>query len=311
IETARAQVDRLVVMVAHHPSQTIPGELRKAWLEEIHPNCEIHLVPDELADDPREWADFTVRHLGRAPDVVFSSESYGDAFAEHMGSRHVMVDASRLVVPISGTLVREAPLRHLNRLEPCVRAHYVQRVVLIGAESTGKTTLAQKLAEHFSTVWVPEFARAHWERKMQGRTLDDPPPGWTREEFVDIALGQQASENAAARIANGVLICDTNAFATGTWFERYQHTRDPEVDAIGARDKVDLYLHTAPDVLFVQDGVRDGEKIREWMDRRFAEQLRGSTTPVLRIEGEYETRFRQAVSAIDRLLMATAVGQNS
>ena len=53
IDTARRQVDRLIVMIADHPSQTIPGELRQAWLEEIHPDCEIHLVPDELEDDSR------------------------------------------------------------------------------------------------------------------------------------------------------------------------------------------------------------------------------------------------------------------
>ncbi len=75
IDSARRQVDRLVVILAHHPSQTIPGEVRKSWLEEIHPDCEIHLVPDELEDDSQQWADFTVRHLGRAPDVVFSSEA--------------------------------------------------------------------------------------------------------------------------------------------------------------------------------------------------------------------------------------------
>jgi len=73
IETARRGCDRLVVLLPHHPSQKIPGELRRDWLREIHPDCEIHLVPDELEDDGEAWARFTGRHLGRAPDVVFSS----------------------------------------------------------------------------------------------------------------------------------------------------------------------------------------------------------------------------------------------
>src|SRR5215211_7907725 len=137
IDSARRQVDRLVVILAHHPSQTIPGELRKAWLEEIHPDCEIHLVPDELEDDSQAWANFTVAHLGRAPDVVFTSEDYGPRFAACMGCRHVMVDRERTTVPISGTRVRAAPLDHLDLVEPCVRAYFVRRVVLIGAESTG------------------------------------------------------------------------------------------------------------------------------------------------------------------------------
>lgn len=302
IEQARAQVDRLIVMVAHHPSQDIPGELREAWLREIHPDCEIHLVADELADDSREWAEFIQRYLGRAPDVVFSSEDYGPVYAGLMGSRHVMVDRARATVPVSSTRVRSSPLDHLDFLEPCVRAYYVKRVVVIGAESTGKTTLSSRLAERFHTVWVPEFGREHWERKLAGRRLSDPPPFWSPDEFMEIATEQQARENQAAALANRVLFADTNAFATGTWQERYHHVRHAGVDAVGARDKVDLYLFTAPDIAFVQDGFRDGEHIREWMDRRFAEQLKGGPTPVVRIAGPYDARLETAVRAVEGLL---------
>ncbi len=302
IDSARRQVDHLVVMVAHHPSQVIPGELRKAWLEMIHPDCDIRLVPDELPVDSRLWAEFTIDYLGRAPDVVFTSEEYGPEFARYMGSRHTMIDEPRSTVPISGTKVRSAPLDHLDWLEPCVRAYFVRRVVLIGAESTGKTTLAQLLARHFETEWVAEFGREHWEQKVAGLSMADPLPAWTPEEFVHIAREQQSRENALAGIANKVLFCDTNAFATGTWFERYYHARHPEVDAIGASDKVDLYLITAPDVPFVQDGFRDGETIRGWMHARFVEQLAAGSTPTCLLRGSYSERLSTAIEAVERLL---------
>ena len=302
IDTARRQVDRLIVMIAHHPSQTIPGELRRAWLEEIHPDCEIHLVPDELEVDSRQWADFTVRYLGRPPDVVFTSEDYGPEYARLMGARHVMVDHARAEIRVSGTLIRSAPLEHLEFLEPCVRAHFVRRVVLIGAESTGKTTLAQHLAERFDTTWVPEYGREHWEKKVVGLSMSDPFPNWSHEEFVHIAVEQQARENRLAREANRVLICDTNAFATGTWHERYYNHRDIRVDAIGAADKVDLYLLTAPDVAFVQDGFRDGEKIRDWMHEAFRTQLARGPTPWRLIVGPYEERFEAAEAAVVALV---------
>lgn len=302
IRTARAQVDRLVVLLPHHPSQAIPGELRKTWLEETHPDCEIHLVPDELEDDTAAWAAFTIAHLGRAPDVVFSSEDYGPRFAALMGSTHVMVDRDRSVVSVSARAIRAAPLEHLNFLEPCVRAYYVKRAVLIGAESTGKTTLAELLARHYQTTWVPEYGREHWEQKIAGHDLLASPPGWADEEFVHIAQEQQRRENEAARAANRVLICDTNAFATGTWHERYRGKRDARVDAIGQRDRVDLYLLTSPDIPFVQDGVRDGEHIREWMHDRFVEQLATMKMPTAALRGSIEERMADAVRAIDALL---------
>lgn len=298
IESARRQVDHLIVLIAAHPEQRISGELRKAWLEEIHPDCEIRLVPDELENDSRQWADFTIRYLGRAPDVVFTSEDYGPVYAELMGSRHVMIDRDRAAFPVSGTMIREDPLSHLDMLEPCVRAHFVRRIVLIGAESTGKTTLAQQLAERFSTVWVPEYGREHWERKLAGRTLSDLPPSWSHDEFVEIAEEQQRRENFAARTANRILICDTNAFATGTWHERYYQSRDERVDVIGAADCVDLYLLTTPDVPFVQDGYRDGEHIRLWMHQRFVDQLTSGVVDWTLVHGPYSRRFQLAEAII-------------
>jgi NadR type nicotinamide-nucleotide adenylyltransferase len=304
IDTARRQCDRLVVLLPHHPSQKIPGELRKAWLEEIHPDCEIHLVPDTLGpDDTQGWAEFTIDHLGgRPPDVVFSSEDYGPRFAACMGCRHVMVDRDRATFPISGTRVRQSPLEWLDYLEPCVRAHFVRRVVLVGAESTGKTTLAELLAKRFDTRWVPEFGREFSEKKMGGLDPTGPLPPWDSGEFVHIAAEQQRRENAAARIANMVLFCDTNAFATGLWHERYMGARCGDVDAIGVRDRADLYLLADPDFPFVQDGLRDGEHIREWMHGRFVEELSKLKTPVLRLTGPLESRLKQSSDAVESLL---------
>jgi NadR type nicotinamide-nucleotide adenylyltransferase len=302
IDTARAQCDRLIVVLPHHPSQKIPGELRKEWLEEIHPDCEIHLVPDELDNDSEQWAKWTIDYLGRSPDVVFTSEDYGEPFARFMNCRHVMVDRERNTVPISGTKVRERPLEHLDFLEPCVRAYFVRRVVLIGAESTGKTTLAEKLAQHFNTIWVPEYGREYWENKVAGLSMDGPLPGWTSDEFVTIAQEQQRRENEAARAANKILVADTNAFATGTWHERYMGHRSNDVDAVSHSDRVDLYLLTEADFPFVQDGWRDGESIRDWMHGRFIEELARVNTPVLRLRGTFDDRMREAIREVTLLL---------
>jgi HTH-type transcriptional repressor of NAD biosynthesis genes len=172
IETALAQVDHLDVLVCSRPEQTIPGELRARWLQEIHPTAQVRTIVDPGEDDNSKfWAEYTLRILGRAPDVVFTSEDYGEAYARFLGCRHVMVDRERKRIPISGSLLRAGPLRYWEYLDPCVRAYFAKRVSVVGAESTGTTTLARALAEHYRTVCVPEYGREYCE-KMEIKGLN-------------------------------------------------------------------------------------------------------------------------------------------
>ena len=171
----------------------------------------------------------------------------------------------------------------------------MKRVVIVGAESTGKTTLAMALAEHYQTTWVPEFGRLYTEARRPRGEL------WHSDEFTFIATEQVRMEDALARIANRVLICDTDAFATAIWHERYLGKPSAEVLAI-ARRACDLYILTDVDTPFVADDIRDGESIRKWMHDRFHDELSRMTTPILVVSGPHEQRLATAIARIDARL---------
>lgn len=300
IDYARARVDELTVIVCRRPGEQPPAELRAAWLAEIHPDARVVVVEDAVdADDSRGWAEYTVSQLGFAPDVVFTSEDYGARFARFLGCEHVSVDRARAAFPVSGTAVRRDPLGCWEFLEPPVRAYYARRVCLVGAESTGKTTLARALAEHYATVWVPEYARELSARKLAA----DGCYRWRSEEFAHIARTQCAREEAAARRCNRLLVCDTDAFATSVWHRRYVGARSAEVEEIAARcRRPDLYLLTGADAPFVQDGTRDGEAVRGWMHETFVAELEAQRRPFRLLSGSQRERFEAAVGHVDELL---------
>jgi HTH-type transcriptional repressor of NAD biosynthesis genes len=303
IDTAQSRVDHLTIIVCDEAGQTIPGPLRAAWLREIHPQATVLCIDDHYgADDSALWARLTVEWLGSAPDAVFTSEEYGARYAALMGSAHIQVDRERAHVPCSGTLVRADPLACWHYLEPCVRAYFARRVCIVGAESTGKTTLAQALADHYHTAWVPEYGREFTAVKLAG----PEPDVWRSEGFTAIAAEQSRREDRAARDANRVLICDTDAFATSIWHERYMGVPSGAVLAIAAPRRYDLYLLPDTNVPFVQDGLRDGEHIRQWMHDRFVEELRHTGRPYALLSGDYAARMRQAIELIDGILNVTA-----
>ena len=307
IETALAQVDHLDVLVCARADQTISGELRADWLREIHPQAHVRVVDDRGKDDDSQfWAEYTIQTLGYAPDVVFTSEDYGDAYAQFLGCRHVMVDRTRARVPVSARQIRSAPLRYWEYMEPCVRAHFTKRICVVGAESTGTTTLAEDLARHYKTVCVPEYGREYCER-LQASGFDLWTYQWRSEEFTEIAEKQRELEDQLACEANRLLISDTDALATGIWHERYIGSVSSAVDAIAATQHHDLYLLTDRDIPFVQDGLRDGETIREWMTRRFEEVLTLRSQRWIKVSGTREERIAKAVAAIDARLAEPSV----
>ena len=299
IETAESQCEEVVVILCARKSETIPASTRAGWIQKIHPKVRIVIIDDNKLDDDdsKAWAKFTIDLLGYTPDAVFTSESYGEPYAAFMGAEHVLVDIDRKKFPISGTMVRENPARHLQFLEPPVRAYFAKRIVIIGAESTGKTTLAQALAKHYGTVWVPEYGRFYTE----GRIHSDKHQKWRTEEFVVIARAQNCMEDALAEHSHRLVICDTDAFATGVWHERYVGSRSPKVEKIAQDNHHDLYIVTGDEIPFVQDEIREGEHTRHVMHEKFIERLREDKKPYIVVRGTPEERLAIAVREIDRL----------
>ena len=172
IETASSNCEKLFVLVCWKHEQSVPIESRVTFIKEVHPEVNVVPVFDNLDDDDTiGWANYTMQTLGFSPDVVFSSELYGDGYAKAMGAKHVMVDLDRNKIPCSATMIKSNPIEHLDFLAPCVRAYYVKRVCLLVAESTGTTTLAEKLAKHYKTNWVQEYGREYSLKKWNGKNM--------------------------------------------------------------------------------------------------------------------------------------------
>ena len=301
IGAALREAQRVSVLVCSTAAQTIASELRAEWIRRSFPSADV-LVLDQDAlgledDDSAGWAVATLAAVDERPDAVFSSEAYGDAYAAAMGATHRLVDRDRVVVPISGTDIRRNPLAHLDSLEPHVRAHYVKRICVIGAESTGKTTLARKLAEHFDTVWVPEYGRKYSE--THHKQFGD---AWTTTEFIHIAEQQALLEDRLAELANRVVICDTDVFTTARFHEAYTGAVDPELERRGAARRYDLYLLCALDAPFVQDGWRTDGPHRRAMDAGFRRFLLASGAAWVELDGPYANRLDRAVAAVERVL---------
>jgi HTH-type transcriptional repressor of NAD biosynthesis genes len=307
IETALKQSEKLTIILCQNDKKySINPEIRAGWIKELYPEVKVIIYHHGDALDSTSldispiWAELTVKLLRFVPDVVFSSEVYGKTYAECMGSKHIMVDNKRKKVPISGTLVRSNPYLFWQYLSEPVRGYYSKRVVILGAESTGTTTLTKALARHYRTSWAPEYGRTYCEGRRTAKNRNN----WTADEFIHIASVQNALEDFLARKSNKLLICDTDAFATRLWFERYLSYLYPKLDEITNTDNKSLYILTGDEIPFVQDGTRDGEQIRHQMHQRFIEELDKHHLKYIIVKGSRSNRRLQAIKEIDKLFVA-------
>lgn len=304
IRAARSRCARVTVQVLASAVESIPVETRAGWIRREHPDVHVVTGVDETRVDFEDEAIWdlhmaVIRDLLDAPvDAVFTSDDYGAELARRLDSTWVQVDPGRAQLSVSGTAVRADVPSHWWALPTSVRESLCLRVVVLGAESTGTTTLARALAEHRGVPWIPEFGREWSEIRPGG--LAAP---WHSAEFDLIAVEHQRQEVEAMRTSpRPLVVSDTDVLATAVWHERYVGARSASVEARAKSWQPDLYILTGDEIPFVQDGMRDGEHLRHDMARRFREVVTESGVPWIEVTGSPDERLHAALARIEELL---------
>ncbi|MGH6940297.1 AAA family ATPase [Hypericibacter sp.] len=294
----------LDVMLNTRDEDPIPGALRQRWLEDqFRGLARIHRFHNDLPEDEAGVPDFWQRWNqailkilgGKAPDLLFASESYGQRLATDLGARYVPVDTPRDAVPISATRVHAGIGEHWDLLLPEARPSFLKRVAIIGPESCGKTTLARRLAAAHRTVHVPEFARSYLE-------ATDPAKYPDLADIGIIGAGHAASEDALARQASRLLVLDTDHLCTAVWSEVALGQVPAPVEAEIAARPYDLRLLLADDVPFAPDPLRYAGQERQMKLVHFTDALDRRGLAYKIIDGGWTERTKKAASAVDALM---------
>lgn len=179
-------------------------------------------------------------------------------------------------------------------------------IAVLGAESTGKTTLAEALAARIAaesglaTTWTGEWLRARCER--EGR----PPDRSEQRAIAD----EQARRIAAAAAGHEVVVCDTTPLMTAVYSRWVFADRSLDADTVAWQRRCALTLLTAIDLPWVADGLqREGEHVREPVDAHLRELLTAHALPFAVIGGQGDERLERAVDAVAPLVLRRLRGE--
>lgn len=238
---------------------------------------------------------------GEKIDVVFCGSDY----SEESFWNKCYPDADFYVFErdgISSTAIRENPLAHWDELPVAVRPYYVKKVLIIGSESTGKSTLTINLAHYFNTNYIEEAGR---EISVRSGDDDKMLPG----DFTEILMTQKMMEIKAIEQSNRVLFEDTDCLTTyfylGFWNDGDKGPNGTLAKAIDGLNDYDLILFLEPDVEFVNiDNDRNVEIERE--REKYSEKLKAILKETGRsfhsVSGDYEERFNTAVELVKKMM---------
>jgi HTH-type transcriptional repressor of NAD biosynthesis genes len=295
--------------MCHNSTQNIPGEVRFDALCEIYKdnkNVKIYSVDDGYLpqhDTDVEskdvfyslWVPFVRAHISDL-DAVFTSEVYGDDFANYLAIKHVSVDQERFKHKISGTKMRENPLKSWEFIPHILKPFFVKKIALMGPESVGKSTMSMKLAEHFETNYVEEYGRTIFEENGNNVSVND---------FTKIMKGRQELEDKLIKNSNKLLICDTEDITTYLFSKMYYpndyiRIEDELLSIMGDKKSYDLYILLKPDCEWVQDGTREfgGEEERQIHYNVIKNELIDRGYNFIEVGGNWESRFNKCVENI-------------
>lgn len=167
--------------------------------------------------------------------------------------------------------------------------------MVIGPESTGKSTLSSALAGELNTQWVPEYAREYLTKL--GRH-------YTENDLLEMAKEQICSEDQLIEKARQFLICDTDLYVFKVWSEHsYNRCNGWILEQIAIR-KYDLYLLTDIDMPWEDDPLREheGSYWRNYFYNQYKDIVMNSGVPWAFISGDQEERLRKALQCLDALL---------
>ncbi|MDC9613472.1 multifunctional transcriptional regulator/nicotinamide-nucleotide adenylyltransferase/ribosylnicotinamide kinase NadR [Xenorhabdus khoisanae] len=324
IQRASSQVDELHVVLCYDEVRdrelfinssmsqqpTVSDRLR--WLLQTfkyQKNIHIHAFDEQgMEPYPNGWETWSkgvkafMSAKGITPEYIYSSEAQDvSRYKEHCGVETVLIDPQRSFMNISGSQIRQAPFRYWEYIPTEVKPFFVRKVAILGGESSGKSTLVNKLANMFNTTSAWEYGRDYVFSHLGGDEM-----ALQYSDYDKIALGHAQYIDFSVKYANKVAFIDTDFVTTQAFCKRYEGKEHPFVQAMIDEYRFDLIILLENNTPWVADGLRSlgSERDRKEFQDLLESLLKKNNIDYVCVNSpDYDQRFLRCVELVQQMLM--------
>ena len=303
LDTALAEMDEVVIIIYDAPETTfVPLSIRSDWIRKLYPQTKLIEAwdgPTEVGNTPeikKKHEDYIINKLKvHGITHFYSSEFYGEHMSVALNAVNRIVDPERKIVTVSGAMIREHPFTYREFVHPIVYKDLITNIAFVGAPSTGKTTIAERLAEEYETVWMPEYGREYWEKNQINRRL-------SVEQLVEIAEGHLEREESLLVQANQYLFTDTNALTTFMFSKYYHGIVLPRLVELANQtiSHYDLVFLCDTDIPYNDTWDRSGDANRRVFQKQIIADLLIRKIPFITLSGDISSRIATVRKILDR-----------
>jgi NadR type nicotinamide-nucleotide adenylyltransferase len=310
IDTALSEMDHVIVLIYDAPSSTtIPLDVRAGWIEKIYASKPVTVMKGWAGPEDTGYTEkiktiqdkYILKMVGdKGITHFYSSEPYGEHVSKALQCANRMVDLHRTIKPIAASKIQSNPFAFRKFIYPLVYADLITKIVFVGAPSTGKTSLAEKMAEEFQTEWMPEYGREYWDKHQKDRRLEP----W---QLTEIAEGHIVREDEKVRNANKYLFVDTNAVTTFMFGLDYHGFVEPRLAELAncAFFRYDLVFLCGDEMPYDDTWDRSGDAKRHEFQRQIEADLLRRKTPYISLSGilvERVSKVKHILASFDKWL---------
>jgi HTH-type transcriptional repressor of NAD biosynthesis genes len=301
---ALKQCDELIILVCCSDKEHISSDIRVNWIKKTfkknrriiiqafdYKETELPNTSESSRIVSQIWAS-KFREILPYFDVLITSEKYGKYVAQYLEIPHISFDEKRKKHAISSSMIRQNPTKHWHYIADAAKPYFQKKVVLLGTESVGKSTLCNTLAHYFSANLVTEV----------GREIVENAEDFTKSDLENIVDQHCKKIKKAQKDARPLMILDTDIHITQSYakytFGEYLDV-SPEVYK---QQRANLYLFLNNDVPFVQEGSQMTEKMRNELDKSHRQTLKKFRVNYHEINGNWSGRLNKAIKLIESVI---------